>query len=357
MDFFIDRNSLIPPYRQLKDRIKDFIDGGELKENDPVASVRNVARMSGLSVATIQKAYIELKQEKLIYPRAGSGYFVAQRASVSNNVFVFLPSSRLTFYTYILDGMFEANRNNDLNIQLFSLNTDKLAWDEKTTELLRVARRDKCGVIFIEEAFGEVRSECLKTAKTVPFVTIEWRMAHSINIINDYRNAGDEMIRYLVNKRGAKSILVMKGREKQYNASERLVGMRLAAEKNGLVEEKTISFVDTDFDAISGYETIKNIFSSNRKFDAVICANDYEAMGAIGAFMEKRILVGKEIALIGFGNMIDTVTSYIPITTMDQKLKLIGMRAIQSLFTAMGKPASEKGSPIIIPVKLLERQT
>jgi DNA-binding LacI/PurR family transcriptional regulator len=356
MAIFIDRNSLVPPYRQLKDHIKDCIDKGDKKENENISSVREIAQEAGISVATVQKAFNELKQEKIIYAKAGSGYFVSRQNTLSKNVFVFLPSSRLTFFTYILDGIFEANRNSDLNIQIYSLETDKLAWNEKTIQQLQIARRDKCSVIFVEEAFGEMRRECLNTAKKVPFVTIEWLMENSINIVNDYHQAGASMVDYLVTKRNAKNILVLKGREKQYNARERIIGMQEAAKKHNLVEGKDIVFIDTDFDAISAYETINAYYPSQFKCDAVICANDYEAMGAIGAFLEKRVLVGKDVALIGFGNMIDNVTSYIPLTTMDQQLKVIGSKAISSIHELL-KGNNVERSTITVPTTLLERKT
>ncbi len=356
MEIFIDRESSTPPFRQIKNRIMDLIESGEWKENQSIESVRDISRSAGVSPATVQKAYLELKQEKVIYSRAGAGYFVTRPSPVSNNVFVFLPSSRLTFFTYILDGMFEANRNNDLNIQIYSLSTVKLAWNEQTAELLRTARRDRCSVIFIEEAFGWMRSECLKTAKKVPFVTIEWLLDHSINIVNDYRNAGFDMVDYCINRRRAQSIIVLKGREKQYNARERLIGMQKAAQKFRLIEGKSIVYLDTDFDAISAYETIREHFSFQKRWDAVICANDYEAMGAIGAFLEKRILVGKDVVLIGFGNMIDSVTSYIPLTTVDQQLKLIGMKAI-SVIADLQKRSTLKEGIVTIPTRLIERMT
>ncbi|MBN2187855.1 MAG: LacI family DNA-binding transcriptional regulator [Chitinispirillaceae bacterium] len=356
MDIFIDRNSSVPPYLQIKDRIKDFISNGEYKENQSVTSIREISRITGISLATVQKAYRELKQDKCIYAKAGAGYFVSRQSSLSDTVFVLLPNSRLSFYTYILDGMFEANRNNDLTIQVSSLNTDKLAWNEKTVELLQVARRDKCAVIFIEEAFGEMRKECLATAKKVPFVAIEWILENATSIVNDYRRAGYCMVEYLVTKRNAKSIFVMKGREKQYNARERILGMREAAREYRLVEGRNIVYVDTDFDAISAYETIKKHYPSMHRCDAVICANDYEAMGAIGAFMEKRVLVGKDVALVGFGNMIEPVTTHVPLTTMDQRLKLIGIRAIQSI-NNLRKGTGRIGSIVTLPAKLIERKT
>jgi DNA-binding LacI/PurR family transcriptional regulator len=356
MDIFVDRNSRIPPYQQIKDRIKDLIDRGEYKENQCVTSIREISRITGISLATVQKAYRELKQEKCIYPKSGAGYFVSRQTNLSDTVIVFLPNSRLSFYTYILDGMFEANRNNGLAIQVYSLDTDKLAWNEKTVEMLQTARRDKCGVIFIEEAFGEMKRECLTTAKKVPFVAIEWILENAVSIVNDYRRAGYSMVEYLATKRKACSIFVMKGREKQYNAHERLLGMREAAKKFKLVEGKSILFVDTDFDAISAYETVKKYYPVMYKCDAVICANDYEAMGAIGAFMEKRALVGKDVALIGFGNMIEPVTTHVPLTTMDQRLRLIGIKAIESINT-LRKGAGRSGHVITIPAKLVERKT
>jgi DNA-binding LacI/PurR family transcriptional regulator len=93
-----------------------------------------------------------------------------------------------------------------------------------------------------------------------------------------------------------------------------------------------------------------------QKSDGVICANDYEAIGAIGAFLEKGVLAGKDVALIGFGNMIDTVTSYIPLTTMDQRLKLIGVKAIQAINNLRKGTYSGK-SIITVPAKLIERKT
>jgi DNA-binding LacI/PurR family transcriptional regulator len=356
MDIFIDRNSSVPPFKQLKEQLKDLVDNGEYKENQGIPSIRELSALAGVSVATVQKTFSELKQEKLIYSKAGAGYFVARQVALSNNLYVFLPSNRLTFYTFILDGMFEANRGKDLSIQIYSLDTDKLAWNETTIELLKKARREKCGVIFIEEAFGETRRECLNTAKKVPFVTIEWVLENSINIVNDYRRSGHAMVEYMVTKRNAKSILVLKGREKQYNARERILGMQDAAREFNLVEGKTIIYLDTDFDAISAYETIKKSYPSLQKSDAVICANDYEAMGAIGAFLEKKILVGKDVALIGYGNMIDTVTSYIPLTTMDQRLKSIGYKAIEAIYD-LRKGIAAKGMVVTVPTKLIERKT
>jgi GntR family transcriptional regulator, arabinose operon transcriptional repressor len=357
INLFVNRQSSIPPYIQIKNGIIELIESGEWKVNEGIISIRDIARITGVSLATAQKAFFEVKRQKLIYSKAGSGYFVTKQSRLSNTVFVFLPSSKLTFYTYILDGMFDANRDADLNIQIYSLDTDKLAWNQNTAELLRKARNERSSVIFIEEAFGDIRHECLRTAQNVPFVSIEWILENAISIVNDYRNAGFTMIDYCINQRKAKFIMVLKGRQWQYNARERILGMQDAAEKFSLAEGREIVFYDSDFDAISAYETIKKYYNDNRKDAAVICANDYEGMGAIGAFLEKRVLVGKDVVLLGFGNMIDSVTSYIPLTTIDQQLRLIGQKAIFSIDKMIKGRDERMSETIIVPTRLVERMT
>jgi DNA-binding transcriptional regulator YhcF (GntR family) len=87
LDIFVDRNSPVPPYQQIKSRIINLIEGGELQENQEIESVRSIARIAGVSPATAQKAFYELKQLRLIYPKAGSGYYVAKKAPFSKNLF------------------------------------------------------------------------------------------------------------------------------------------------------------------------------------------------------------------------------------------------------------------------------
>lgn len=82
MDIVIDRNPRVPPYQQLKGRTKDLVDKGEHRENRSIISVREMPRITGISLATVQKAYRELKQEKSNYAKAGAGYFVSRQSSL-----------------------------------------------------------------------------------------------------------------------------------------------------------------------------------------------------------------------------------------------------------------------------------
>jgi GntR family transcriptional regulator len=65
-----------PIYRQLRDRVVAMILEGELKEGDPLPSVRNVAAEYRLNPLTVLKGYQQLVDEQLVEKRRGRGMFV-----------------------------------------------------------------------------------------------------------------------------------------------------------------------------------------------------------------------------------------------------------------------------------------
>lgn len=79
MHIFIDNKSGTPIYDQIYTQIKDQIIGGELTEDEPLPSIRNLAKDLRISVITTKRAYDELEREGFIYTVAGKGCFVAQK--------------------------------------------------------------------------------------------------------------------------------------------------------------------------------------------------------------------------------------------------------------------------------------
>ena len=65
-----------PIYRQLRDRVVAMILEGELKEGDPLPSVRSVAAEFRLNPLTVLKGYQQLVGESLVEERRGRGMYV-----------------------------------------------------------------------------------------------------------------------------------------------------------------------------------------------------------------------------------------------------------------------------------------
>lgn len=75
-----DKN--VPIYLQIIEEIKGDIFSGKLKENDKVASVRELALRFGVNPNTIQKALTELEREGLLRSERAIGRFVSKNQSI-----------------------------------------------------------------------------------------------------------------------------------------------------------------------------------------------------------------------------------------------------------------------------------
>ncbi|MGH7105548.1 MAG: GntR family transcriptional regulator [Acetobacteraceae bacterium] len=65
-----------PIYRQLRDRVVTMILDGEIREGDPLPSVRTVAADHRVNPLTVLKAYQQLADEQIVEKRRGIGMFV-----------------------------------------------------------------------------------------------------------------------------------------------------------------------------------------------------------------------------------------------------------------------------------------
>ena len=79
MNIFIDNKGTKPIYEQIYEQIKSQIISSELKENEPLPSIRSLAKDLRISVITTKRAYEELERSGFIYTIPSKGCFVAEK--------------------------------------------------------------------------------------------------------------------------------------------------------------------------------------------------------------------------------------------------------------------------------------
>ena len=79
MNIYIDNKSGTAIYEQIYKQIKNHIISGELKEDEALPSIRNLAKDLRISVITTKRAYDELEKEGFIYTLPAKGCFVAAK--------------------------------------------------------------------------------------------------------------------------------------------------------------------------------------------------------------------------------------------------------------------------------------
>lgn len=76
MNIIISNQSGVPIYEQIKEQIKASILTGELSENTPLPSLRQLARDLQVSLVTTTRAYSELELEGFVQTMPGKGVYV-----------------------------------------------------------------------------------------------------------------------------------------------------------------------------------------------------------------------------------------------------------------------------------------
>lgn len=81
--FRLDFGDHRPLYEQIKDKIKELIISGALKEGNKIPSVRELAAVLAINPNTIQKAYKDLETEGYIYSQRAKGSFVSPKSEAA----------------------------------------------------------------------------------------------------------------------------------------------------------------------------------------------------------------------------------------------------------------------------------
>jgi len=76
-DLWIDSESALPVYAQLRDQIVQAIGSGALKPSVQLPTVREIAVHLRVNPNTVNRAYIELEREGVLITARGRGTFVA----------------------------------------------------------------------------------------------------------------------------------------------------------------------------------------------------------------------------------------------------------------------------------------
>jgi len=79
--WFVDKESRVPLYLQLRDLIRYYISTGAIQYKQQLPTVNGLAKELGINFETIRKAYKELEKEGLLSTRRGRGTFASGHAN------------------------------------------------------------------------------------------------------------------------------------------------------------------------------------------------------------------------------------------------------------------------------------
>lgn len=190
-------------------------------------------------------------------------------------------------------------------------------------------------------------------AARVPTVLVGHRRAdRSASYVDiDHIHAADAVTTHLISL-GRRRVAHITGRRGTVAAEDRITGYRHAMDRARLATDGLM--VDGDYTKQSGAPGALTLLE--RGADAIFCANDATAHGALEAIRGKGLRVPEDVALAGFDDLDFSARLDPPLTTVRQGVRAQGREAVNTLFQLL---ADRGGGPrrVILPTELVIRQS
>ncbi|WP_025156712.1 LacI family DNA-binding transcriptional regulator [Leifsonia aquatica] len=136
----------------------------------------------------------------------------------------------------------------------------------------------------------------------------------------------------------------------------RYEGYRRAVREHGLDESEDLR-IAADFTREGGYAAMKRLLRLDPRPEAVVCANDLMAIGALDAALEAGLAVPDDIAIMGVDD-IDAAGLVRPaLSTVRVPAEEIGRAAGDLLLQRMEEPSTEPARHILVQHSLVRRQS
>jgi DNA-binding LacI/PurR family transcriptional regulator len=133
----------------------------------------------------------------------------------------------------------------------------------------------------------------------------------------------------------------------------RYQGMVHAIQQAGIAEN-TVAQLDAISTEQAGFDAINELHAQGKSFDALFCASDLIAIGAIRALQKKGLKVPEDVAVVGFDDIPVASFSSPALTTIQQNTSLAGEMLVVNLLKLINHQAVELTE---IQPKIIVRQS
>lgn len=311
-------------------------------------TIKDIAELAGVSAMTVSKVAngksgvapkTRKKIEKLIQEYDYHPSSVALRLqgrSISKNLCILVSQftlretmSMVNFHSemwrlLVAEGCLKGYR--------FMLTVDDLLEDKKPEYVKMAEERSLCGFITMDIDRADTRIQRLIDLG-IPVVLIGLHSFPSLPFysvcVDDYQG-GYMATEYLI-KQGYQNIAFLSFQAYTMRGSiGRLKGFRDAMRAHDLaIDEKLICFTEMVNEEISGYEGMKLLLSQSPNPDAVFCASDLRALGAIRAIQEAGLRVKDDIAVLGYDDFTFYQQGRVSLSTVHQPFDQLAHQTIE----------------------------
>lgn len=328
------------------------------------ASIKDVAKEAGVSIATVSRVLNDIDvvneetKKKVLEAIKKLGYrpnIVARslKTQRTRTVGILIPDISSQFYPEIVRGAEDVANIYDYNVMLCNSDFDI----NKEKEYLKVLKEKMVdGVLYMSSSLGDETLELINELD-LKTVLVETKDKEGIfpSVTIDNISAAYDATKYLLDK-GLEKVAFIGTKKDVTNAwTMRYDGYEKALkEKNINVNEELTYF--GGLKVKTGYEGANEILGRGITPEAIFCASDEIAMGAINALREKGIRVPEDVSVIGFNDIYSAQVFYPKLTTIAQPMYDMGSVAMRMLIKLINQKELETGH-YVLPHQLVKRDS
>lgn len=314
----------------------------EYAELSIVSSIKDVARLAGVSTATVSRTLADpdkvaqSTRRKVQAAIRRSGYVKnalarSFRTQSTETILVLVPDIGNPFYSLIIQGLEEVAQQHRYRLLLGDTQNSA----ERESEYLHsVMQRQVDGVISLGHTLPPVPK--IKGGKATPLVmACEYLHDAAVTSISIDNIAAAALATEHLIGLGHRYIAFINGPASTPLSRDRLRGYRVALKAAGIRYDRDL-VVRGDFSLQSGERAAQSLIADNIGFSAIFAANDAMAIGAIKVLRVFGRSVPGDISIVGFDDI--EFAQYVepPLTTIRQPRRDIGRAAMAEMIRQLG---------------------
>ncbi|MEU1994527.1 LacI family DNA-binding transcriptional regulator [Nocardia gamkensis] len=243
----------------------------------------------------------------------------------SNIVGVLVSDLRNAFFADVVEGMDAAAQESGLEL---ILNTGRRSAAREHAALESLLSFRPGGVILLSPILPAAAIRA--AAQQAPLVLVSrTSTVAGIDTVNDDGEAGATLaVDHLVSL-GHRRIVHLDGGG-AFTSAPRRKGYRAAMRRHGL-EPMVVPSEHTDSAGMAAVRKLLNLFSRDTFPTALVCGNDFNAVGAMSALEEAGLRVPEDVSVIGYDNTSLAALRHVALTTIDQPRIRMGSLAIEAI--------------------------
>ena len=331
-------------YIEVKYEILRQIEG--MKPNSKIPSRQWLCKKCVVALSTVDKAITELIEENYLYAMHGSGTYIQDREGLSTimNFGIIFPYIMEGGYPKLLNGIESYASKNNINIIV--CNSDNTP-QKQHNYVLRMIESKIDGCIIIPSINSELNYQSFSMLKErgIPFVFCN-RFVDGLDVpfFGNNNYYGEYAATKHMIDMGCRNIAYMSSLK--YSSSiERYYGYMTAMLDNQM-QVNLDNIVHDDLSMEKLKTRISGIFSKPDYPDGVVCFNDTMAAHLYPILLEKELVIGEDVKIIGYDDGPLCENMQVPLSSVSTKAEQVGYEAVKMLMDIVSRRADEKAGAI-----------